>query len=102
MYPMPEPLSPHNLRRPLCNCIKFFRAGSVPEQEHAILSFMKRTVFVLLLLLIPSLASSQPRIQFQTEQHDFGSIRPGSLPEFVFEVTNVGDQVLEILDVGTS
>ena len=61
-----------------------------------------RIPVLLLLLLIPSLALGQPRIQFQAEQHDFGSVRPGSLPEFVFEVTNVGDQVLEILDVGTS
>jgi hypothetical protein len=61
-----------------------------------------RIPVLLLLLLIPSLALSQPRIQFQTEQHDFGPVPRGSLPEFIFEVTNAGDQVLEILDVGTS
>jgi hypothetical protein len=63
---------------------------------------MKKPLLLLLIMLMPALALGQPRIQFQTEQHDFGQARPGTQPEFVFEVTNAGDQPLEIIDVGTS
>jgi hypothetical protein len=37
-----------------------------------------------------------PRIYVGEERFDFGSVAPGSQPEHIFEIKNVGDEVLEI------
>jgi Protein of unknown function (DUF1573) len=61
-----------------------------------------RTCIVLLAVLYPALAWSQPSIEFQTEQHDFGVVRQGEQLEFNFEVTNAGTGVLDIQSINTS
>lgn len=37
-----------------------------------------------------------PRIFVQDSKFDFGTVRTGTQPEHIFEVKNVGDEVLDI------
>jgi hypothetical protein len=37
-----------------------------------------------------------PRIFVKDSKFDFGTVRPGTQPEHIFEVKNVGDEVLDI------
>lgn len=37
-----------------------------------------------------------PRIYIKDSKFDFGAVRPGAQPEHIFEIMNVGDEVLEI------
>lgn len=63
--------------------------------------FMKK-IIVLLMVLMPTLAWSQPSIEFQTEKHDFGFVRQGERLEFNFEFTNGGTEILDIASLNTS
>jgi len=68
--------------------------------------FMKRTRFALLVLAATAVAAGGyaaehrgPRISVEQPRFDFGTVRPGAQPEHVFEIKNVGDEVLEIQQV---
>ena len=37
-----------------------------------------------------------PRIYVQESNFDFGTVRPGAQPEHIFEIKNVGNEVLDI------
>jgi len=37
-----------------------------------------------------------PRISVKDSKYDFGTVRPGAQPEHIFEIKNVGDEVLAI------
>jgi len=37
-----------------------------------------------------------PRIYVQESNFDFGTVQPGAQPEHIFEIKNVGDEVLDI------
>ncbi len=37
-----------------------------------------------------------PRIYVKESNFDFGTVSPGSQPEHIFEIKNVGDEVLDI------
>ena len=37
-----------------------------------------------------------PRIFVKDSKFDFGTVRPGTQPEHIFEIKNVGDEVLDI------
>ena len=37
-----------------------------------------------------------PRISVKESNFDFGTVSPGSQPEHIFEIKNVGDEVLDI------
>ena len=56
----------------------------------------------MLIVLLPTLAWSQPSIEFQTEKHDFGFVQPGAQLEFNFEFTNAGTDILDIQSINTS
>jgi hypothetical protein len=57
---------------------------------------------VLLVLLAPAVAWSEPSIRFSAEQHDFGNVLPGAPLEHPFTFTNDGTDELIIKDVNTS
>ena len=61
-----------------------------------------RKFVVLLVVLYPALAWSQPSLEFQTKKHDFGLVRQGEQLEFNFEFTNAGTDVLDIQSINTS
>jgi len=63
--------------------------------------FMKKFI-AMLIVLLPTLAWSQPSIEFQTEKHDFGFVQPGAQLEFNFEFTNAGTDILDIQSINTS
>jgi Protein of unknown function (DUF1573) len=63
--------------------------------------FMKK-IIALLFVLLPTLAWSQPSIEFETDKHDFGFVRQGDLLEFNFEFTNAGTDILDIQTLNTS
>ena len=37
-----------------------------------------------------------PRISVKDPRHDLGTVEQGAQPEHIFEITNTGDEVLEI------
>ena len=37
-----------------------------------------------------------PRIYVKESHFDFGTVRPGAQPEHIFEIKNVGNEVLDI------
>lgn len=53
-----------------------------------------RRLFLILVLIVPSLAFAQPAIKFEAESHDFGGVREGTRLEHVFEFTNEGTEDL--------
>jgi hypothetical protein len=54
-------------------------------------------VAVLCLAVTLSAAERQgPRIYLQESRFDLGTVTQGAVPEHVFEIKNVGDEVLEI------
>lgn len=57
---------------------------------------MKKSVILILLLLIPVLCYAHASITFNSEEYDFGTVAEGSSIEHVFEFTNTGDQDLVI------
>jgi hypothetical protein len=40
-----------------------------------------------------------PRISVKDSRYDFGMVGQGAQPEHVFEITNTGDEVLEITQI---
>lgn len=63
------------------------------------------TVLFLILALCGSPASAfasdppGPRIHIGEGRFEFGTVTAGSLPEHIFDIKNVGDEVLEIRQV---
>jgi hypothetical protein len=64
---------------------------------------MKRTGIAMLVIAFVAIAAAGsagdrqgPRISVKEGHFDFGSVRQGSQPEHIFEIKNVGDEVLEI------
>ena len=40
-----------------------------------------------------------PRISVKDSRFDFGMVDPGAQPEHIFEITNIGDELLEIKQI---
>jgi hypothetical protein len=57
---------------------------------------MKKIILVAFMLLLPAIASAQPSIVFDMEQHDFGTIEKSGPLEFSFDFRNEGTEELEI------
>ncbi len=57
---------------------------------------MKRSLILLVILLLPGLVHAEPSIKFESEEHDFGTVRQGDFLEFAFEFTNTGTEDLFI------
>ena len=64
---------------------------------------MKKTYVAMLVVAAVVIAASGsagerqgPRIYVKDARFDFGTVRPGTQPEHIFEIKNVGDEVLEI------
>ncbi len=55
-----------------------------------------KTLLVILVVLLPGLVCAAPSIRFESESHDFGTIRQGDFLVFAFEFTNTGDEDLLI------
>ncbi len=55
---------------------------------------MKR--LILILFLFPGLAYAEPSIRFDSELHDFGTVKQGDFLEFAFEFINAGNEELLI------
>jgi Protein of unknown function (DUF1573) len=53
-------------------------------------------IILLFMFLIPASAWCEPTIAFQTENHNFGTVRPGDKLEFVFEFSNAGTDQLVV------
>ncbi len=62
---------------------------------------MKRCV-VILVLLFPAFVYAEPSIRFESEQHDFGTVKQGDFLEFAFEFKNVGTEDLFIRQLTAS
>lgn len=65
--------------------------------------FMKKTGIAILIFAAVAIASAGsagerqgPRIYVKDARFDFGTVSPGSQPEHIFEIKNVGDEVLDI------
>ena len=56
---------------------------------------MKR-LLIILVILFPGLVYAGPSIKFESDQHDFGTVRQGDFLEFSFEFTNTGTEDLLI------
>jgi hypothetical protein len=61
-----------------------------------------KKIIIILAVLFPTLAWSDPSIEFQTEKYDFGFVKQGEQLEFNFEFTNTGTDILKIEDIKTS
>ena len=66
---------------------------------------MGRNITVVAMLVLAAVAITAagsagehqgPRIYVKDSHFDFGTVSPGSQPEHIFEIKNVGDEVLEI------
>ena len=49
-----------------------------------------------MVFLFPGLVYAGPSIRFESELHDFGTVKQGDLLEFQFEYTNTGTEDLLI------
>ena len=63
---------------------------------------MNKIFFLILALCPPTLAWSQPSIEFVTERHDFGQVMRGEQVEYSFKFTNKGPDELVVISLGTS
>ncbi len=63
---------------------------------------MKKIVLFALLLLVPTVSYAQPAIMFESETHDFGTLKGVEVLEHTFDFTNAGDQELIIKQVSAS
>lgn len=64
---------------------------------------MNKQFFLFVFLVLGSQAYAQPKIQFETTSHDFGTIpEEGGLVSFSFDFTNTGDQPLVLSNVQAS
>ncbi len=57
---------------------------------------MKTLFFLVLIVIFPASAYSQPSIAFDTDRHDFGIVSGGDMLEHTFHFTNSGDEELII------
>ena len=64
---------------------------------------MKKTRISMLVVAAVAIATAGfsgelqgPRIYVKESYFDFGTVRPGAQPEHIFEIKNVGDEVLDI------
>ncbi len=55
-----------------------------------------RPVVILLVFLFPVLVYAEPKIKFDNEVHDFGTVQQGDFLEYAFVFTNVGNEDLSI------
>jgi hypothetical protein len=67
---------------------------------------VKKTLILMLVFASVAIAAAAfsgerqgPRIYLKDSIFDFGAVRPGTQPEHIFEIKNVGDEVLSILRV---
>ena len=63
---------------------------------------MKRIVFIILLLLVPTLAFASPSIVFVKEAFDLGKVKQGEKVTQIFELKNAGDSELVIGKIAPS
>jgi hypothetical protein len=63
---------------------------------------MIKFVFILILLFIPSFSYSQPSINFDTVEHDFGIVGHEDKIQHTFEFLNNGDKELMIEKISPS
>lgn len=63
---------------------------------------MKTKGFVLILLLLPTLAYAEPAMKFEAETHDFGDVTQGVRLQYAFQFTNTGTDVLTVLRADAS
>lgn len=61
-----------------------------------------KKIITLIIILIPTLAWSQPSIEFQTMKHNFGYVRQEDQLEFNFVFVNAGTEILEVQSINTS
>jgi len=61
-----------------------------------------KKIITLFIILIPTLAWSQPSIEFQTMKHNFGYVRQEDQLEFNFVFVNAGTEILEVQSINTS
>ena len=61
-----------------------------------------KTFILILLVLVPTFARGEPTIVFQSEKHDFGSVKKGEPLEYTFEFRNAGsdDLIIEQFNTG--
>jgi Protein of unknown function (DUF1573) len=57
---------------------------------------------VILVLLFPALVYAEPSIRFESELHDFGTVKQGDFLEFAFEFKNAGTEDLFIRQLTAS
>lgn len=55
-----------------------------------------KTIFLLMLLLMPLVSYAQPNIIFDNESYDFGTVTKKDIIECAFEFKNTGDEELVI------
>ena len=49
-----------------------------------------------MVIIFPGLVYAEPSIRFESELHDFGTVKQGDVLEFAFEFTNIGTEDLLI------
>ncbi len=54
------------------------------------------TIFFLIFVLFPFVSYAQPKIIFDTEIHDFGTVTKKDIIEYAFKFENIGDEELII------
>lgn len=59
----------------------------------------KIIIFLLTILLYPSITFAQPYIVFEEEVFDFGIVSGSESIEHTFEFTNKGNETLDIKDI---
>lgn len=63
---------------------------------------MKKIFLFIFLFIFPSVAFSQPSIEFKTESYDFGTVPAGDKIEHAFDFKNSGNEDLEIKRLSSS
>lgn len=63
---------------------------------------MRKLLFILVFLSVPSLALAQPSMVFDSEDVDFGEVDSGAVLEHVFEFVNTGTEELVIESIKPS
>jgi hypothetical protein len=63
---------------------------------------MKMIFLLIFLITFPSVAFSQPSIEFKTESYDFGTVPTGDKIEHTFDFKNSGNEDLEIKRLSSS
>jgi len=58
--------------------------------------------FIFLVILFPSTLYAEPSMRFESELHDFGTVKTGDLLEYSFEFINTGTSDLLIKKITPS